>query len=94
MNWLKAVAITFGPRLLGAAAGAFSSWVFAKTKGAVQIDAAQAAQIVGAGFVGYAAAHKGLSSWVNPGDAAKLRIARAEKSATEVGGTVHVEREH
>lgn len=88
MNWLKAVAITAGPRILGAVAGGISSWIFAKTKGAVVIDAEIAAQIVTAGFVGYASVHKAASSFVNPGDAAKLRLARAQKQAVEYGSVV------
>ena len=90
MNWLKAVLITVGPRVIGAVAGGISSWVFAKTQGAVSIDPSQAAQIVTAGLIGYAGIHKAASSFINPGDAAKLRVARAEKDATEAGGTITV----
>lgn len=91
MNWLKAVLVTVGPRIIGAVAGGVASWVYAKTRGTVTIDASQAAEIVTAGLVGYAGLHKAVSSFVNPGDAAKLRVARAEKDATTTGGTVIVE---
>lgn len=92
MKWLKAVLVTVGPRILGAVAGGIASWVYAKTGGAVEIDAEKAAQIVSAGLIGYAGVHKAASSWINPGDAAKLRVASAEKEATSHGGTVTVKR--
>lgn len=93
MNWLKAVMVTIGPRILGAVAGGIASWVFAKTRGAVTIDPEQAAQIVTAGLVGYAGIHRVTSSFVNQGDAAKLRLARAENDAVETGSVVQPERE-
>ncbi len=92
MKWLKAVLITVGPRIVGAVAGGVASWVYAKTRGAVTIDASQAAEIVTAGLVGYAGLHRAVSSFVNSGDAAKLRVARAENDAVEIGGTVTVAR--
>ncbi len=94
MKWFKAVLITVGPRIIGALAGGVASWVYAKTQGAVVIDQEQAATIVFAGLAGYAGIHKAVSSYVNPGDAAKLRVARAEKDAVETGGAVTVERKN
>lgn len=88
MKWLKAILITVGPRILGAVAGGVASWVYAKTGGAVEIDATRAAEIVTAGLVGYAGVHRVTSSFVNQGDAAKLRLAQAENEATATGTVV------
>ena len=83
---------TFGPRLLGSLLAGGAAWVGAKTQGAVTIDPEVAAATVTSIFLTYSAAHRAGSSKFNPGDAAKSRVADAEKQAADIGGTVHVER--
>ena len=93
MDWLTAVAKTFGARVLGAAASGVAGWVFAKTRGVVTVDPATLTTVAmqGALMIGtYAATHRAASSVVNPVDAAKGRVADAGKVAADNGGTVVV----
>lgn len=84
MNWLKAVLKTLGPRLFAAA----SSVLVAKAaqKGLTLDPTEVGGIIIGA----YAVLHRAISSKVNPGDAAKGRLADAEKDAVDTGTTVKV----
>ena len=93
MNWLGAVLRTFGPRIIASIVGGIATYVGVKTSGAVQIDPTAAAEVVTGVLVTYAASHRAVSSIFNPGDAAKGRVAVAEKHATDEGGTVRVDRE-
>ena len=81
---------TLGPRILGALFGGLATYVGVKTSGALQIDPAAAAEVVTGALLSYAAAHRVGSAVVNPGDAAKGRLATAEKTATDNGSTVTV----
>lgn len=84
MNWLKAVLVTLGPRVIAALGGVIVAK--AAQKG-VTLDPVEVSGVV---LAAYAAIHKAINSKVNPGDAAKGRVAAAEKSATEHGGVVSV----
>jgi hypothetical protein len=85
MEWFKAMLVTVGPRL-AAAAGAV---VVAKAaKLGVTLDPTETTGLI---LGSYAAIHKAISSKVNPGDAAKGRVADAEKTASQTGGAVVVE---
>ncbi len=75
MNWIKNVAKTFGPRLLGIIAG------FASTKLAEQHVTVDPATLIGIGTVVYAGVHKAVSAKVNPGDSATGRVADAISDA-------------
>lgn len=90
MNWLNAVAKTLGPRVIGAAVAGAAGWIYAHTKGAVTVDAAAVAEQITGALVVYAASHRAASSFINPGDAAKQRIADAEKNAAAAGTIVKV----
>lgn len=81
---------TLGPRIIGGLMGGVATYIGVKTAGIVQIDPAQAAEVVTGIIVTYAASHRVASSVINPGDAAKGRLADAEKQATDVGSTVVV----
>ncbi len=83
-DWFKAIMVTVAPRIVAAGA---SLVVVKAAKHGVTLDPEQtAAAMIGA----YAAIHKAINSQVNPGDAAKGRVAEAEKSAASTGGTVRV----
>lgn len=91
-SWLSAVARTWLPRVLASVLGGVATYVGVKTSGAVQIDPAAAAEGITTILLTYSAAHKAVSSVINPGDAAKGRVAKAEKAASSQGGTVVVPR--
>lgn len=76
---LKAV----GPRLIGIAVAAIASLVYDKTKGAIQMDPETTTQLVTGMLVVYAGAHRAASAVINPGDAAKGRVADAIKTAAD-----------
>lgn len=80
------------PRLLGGVFAGAATYIGVKTAGAVQIDPAQAAEVVTGVLWSYAASHRIASSYINPGDAAKARLADAEKNATDFGSTVQVQK--
>lgn len=84
MNWLKTVAQTLGSRLIAVVV----SVVVAKAaqKGLTLDPAEVGGLVLGA----YATVHRGVSSRINPGDAAKGRLADAEKDASDTGTTVKV----
>ena len=84
MNWLKAVSITFLPRLIAALAGVL---VGKAAQHGLTLDPVEVSGVV---IAAYAAVHKAINSKVNPGDAAKGRLAEAEKTATNDGTTVRV----
>ena len=90
MNWIKAIAKTLGPRLIGIGMGSLSGWLYAQTKGTVQIDAEGATQLFTAAMLGYVGAHRAVSSFVNPGDAAKQRVSDAVSEAVAHGTTIKV----
>lgn len=83
MDWLTNVLKTLGPRAIGVGAAAVASIVYGKTKGAVQIDATQVTEIVSGMLITYATAHRAASAVINPGDAAKGRVADAVKTAAD-----------
>lgn len=84
MNWLNAVGVTYLPRLIAAAVGV----VVAKAaQHGLTLDPVEVSGVV---LAVYAAVHKAINSRVNPGDAAKGRLAEAEKTATSNGTTVRV----
>lgn len=79
---------TFGPRIAGGIVSWLAGLIYVKTKGMVQIDATQVVE-VGTLMVGsYAGSHRLLSRVLNPGDAAKGRLAEAEKEAVDTGTVV------
>lgn len=86
MNWFTNILRVLGPRLV--AAGAAVLVTKAAEKGVTLDPTEVAGVLVGS----YAAIHKAISSKINPGDAASGRVAAAEKSAANNGGTVVVER--
>ena len=90
MNWIKAIAKTLGPRLIGIGMGSLSGWLYAQTKGAVHIDAEATSQMVTAVLLGYVGGHRAVSSFVNPGDAAKQRVSDAVSEAVAHGTTIKV----
>lgn len=81
---------TIGSRILGAAFAGLATYVGIKTSGAINIDPAAAAEVVTGMFTAYALAHRAGSAAINPGDAAKGRLADAEKVATDMGTSVRV----
>lgn len=83
---------TWGPRVIGSVLSGVATYIGIRTSGAVQIDPTAAAELVTTAFLAYSAAHKAGSSIVNPGDAAKGRVATAEKTAADMGGNVNVPR--
>lgn len=91
-NWLGAVVRVWAPRVIASVLGGIATYVGVKTSGAVQIDPAAAAEVITGILVTYSAGHKAISSIINPGDAAKGRVASAEKTASSNGGTVVVPR--
>jgi hypothetical protein len=78
----------FGPRVLASVFGGVATYIGVKSQGAIQIDAEAAATTVTGILLSYAAAHKAVSSKVNPGDSAEGRIIEAEKDAVDHGVTV------
>lgn len=91
-NWLGAVIRVWAPRVLGSLLGGVATYIGVKTSGAVQVDPAAAAEVITGILISYSAGHKAVSSIINPGDAAKGRVASAEKAASSMGGTVVVKR--
>lgn len=83
MNWFKSVLKTLGPRVIGAAVAGLSSYIYDKTKGAVQMDPETTTQLVTGMLIVYAGAHRAASAVINPGDAAKGRVADAVKEASD-----------
>lgn len=84
MNWLTSFLVTVAPRLVAAGAAV----VVAKAAAhGVTLDPTETTGIL---LGVYATIHKAINSRVNPGDAAKGRVASAEKLATINGGTVVV----
>lgn len=83
MDWFKNVLKTLGPRVIGAGAAMAASLIYGKTKGAVTIDPTQVTEIVTGMLVTYATAHRAASAIINPGDAAKGRVADAVKTAAD-----------
>lgn len=92
MNFLIAALKVAGPRILGSIFAGTATWIAAKTQGSVTIDPEVAAATVTSILLSYAAAHRMTSSVVNPGDSAKGRVADAMKDASNVGGSVRVEK--
>lgn len=90
MNFVSSIFKTFAPRVIGAAVTGLAGWLYAKSKGTVMVDPQMATEMIVGALVTYSATHRGVSSIVNPGDAAKGRIADAEKAAAEIGSTVYV----
>lgn len=88
MNTLTSLLKTLGPRLLGSVFAGVATYVGVKTSGAIHIDPTAAAELVTGIAVSYATAHRIGSAVVNPGDAAKGRLADAEKTASDLGTTV------
>lgn len=86
MKWLKAMLVTVGPRVFSAIAAVIVAK--AAEKG-ITLDPIETNGVM---LGVYAAIHKAINSKVNPGDAAKGRVAEAEKDASAHGGTVTVER--
>lgn len=72
MNWFTDILKTYGPRVVGAAAGVAAAKITEKT--GISVDPAT---LVGVALAAYAAVHKGVSAKVNPGDAATGRVADA-----------------
>lgn len=85
MNWLKAFAVTVLPRVVAAVAGVI---VGKAAQHGVTLDPTETTGVI---LAAYAGIHKAINSQVNPGDAAKGRVADAEKVAAQVGGRVSVE---
>lgn len=83
MNWLTNVLKTLGPRVIGAGVAAVGGIIYGKTKGTVQIDTVQVTEIVTGMLVTYATAHRAASAVINPGDAAKGRVADGIKTAAD-----------
>lgn len=83
MPSLNGILKAIGPRLIGVAVAGLSSWIYDKTKGAVQMDAETTTQLVTGMLVVYAGAHRAASAYLNPGDAAKGRVADAIKTAAD-----------
>ncbi len=83
-NWFSAMLSTVAPRLVAAVASVIVTKALAH---GVTLDPTET---TGAMLAAYAAIHKAISSRVNPGDAAKGRVAAAEKKAANDGGTVYV----
>jgi hypothetical protein len=77
--------MTRGPRLIAAAAAT----MIVKYAGHIGMTL-DPMETTGAILALYALIHRGVSSAVNPGDAAKGRVASAEKQAADLGGTVVV----
>jgi hypothetical protein len=92
---LKKILTTLGPRILGGVASMIAGWVFVHTKGAITVDPDKVVEIgnkvveIGGTMIGsYALTHRVVSRWLNPGDAAKARLADAEKTAVDTGSAV------
>lgn len=85
MHWIKVALITVGPRVLAAIAGVV---VGKAAQHGVTLDPAETTGVI---LAAYAGIHKAINSRVNPGDAAKGRVAEAEKVAATQGGRVTVE---
>lgn len=84
MDWFKAMLVTVAPRIVAAGAAV----VVAKAAAhGVTLDPTETTGLI---LAAYAGIHKAINSQVNPGDAAKGRIAEAEKVASENGSTVKV----
>lgn len=83
MGKLGNILKTIGPRLLGQAASALAALILLKTKGVVTIDPNTLVEVITAAGVAYAATHRGVSAVVNPGDAAKGRVADGIKDAAD-----------
>ena len=84
-DWISAMLATVAPRLVAAVA----SVVVAKAvANGIPMDQAT---VTGVMLGAYAMIHKAISSRVNPGDAAKGRVAAAEKQAAQYGGNVMVQ---
>lgn len=84
MDWLMNVAVIVGPRIAGALAAVIAGKL---TEKGWTIDQAT---VLGVELAIYAGVHKALSAHVNPGDAAKGRVADAEKEAAATGTVVRV----
>lgn len=84
-DWIGAALTTVGPRVLAAGAAVL---VGKAAQHGVTLDPTEMTGLI---LGSYAAIHKAISSKVNPGDAAKGRVANAEKDAANTGGLVRVE---
>jgi len=85
VNRIFSFLMTRGPRLVAAAASV------AIVKGAAHVGLSlDPAETQGAILATYAIVHRAISSSVNPGDAAKGRVAAAEKVAADNGGVASV----
>lgn len=85
MKWILSALTVAGPRVVAAGAAVL---VTKAAQHGLTLDPVE----VGGFLLGvYGLVHKAISSKVNPGDAAKGRLATAEKDAVEVGGQVIVE---
>lgn len=84
MNWFTKILKVLGPRVIGAGVSAVGGIIYAKTKGTVQVDTTQVAEIVTGMIITYATAHRGASALINPGDAATGRVAEGiDKAAND-----------
>jgi hypothetical protein len=89
MNILTKAAKSLGPRIIGSAVSLLAGWIFAKSKGTIQVDPQQVVEI-GTTMIGsYAVTHRIASALgINPGDAASATLAKAEKVALDTGTAV------
>lgn len=83
MNWFTNILKTFGPRLIGVGVAAGASAIYSHSKGTVVIEPTQVTEMVTGMLLTYAAAHRAASVVINPGDAAKGRVADGIKTAAD-----------
>lgn len=89
MNIFSKALKSFGPRIIGSVAALGAGWLFAKTKGAVQVNPDQVVEIATTMLGSYAVTHRIVSAvGLNPGDAASGTLATAEKTALATGTPV------
>ncbi len=78
MRLLKGILTSVGPRVISAIAAMISAKAAEKLGITLNPE-----EVAGGMLVVYAGVHKAISSKVNPGDGAKLRVNEAIKEATE-----------
>lgn len=90
-NWIRQAWKTSGSRTLGLIAGFVASYLHIAARDLDKVDASLVTEMIAVYVAAYLAVHRAMSAIMNPGDAARPKLADAEKHAVEDSGVVKVE---